>query len=311
MTAIRLEHPVRTLDHRLVLDAGTVLTSEILDELTSSHQDGSCVVLPMLSHGTIYQDLVRFMRQGPYRIIFGDPERTTALLGLTEKIRLPSPIFESLDLFKKHDPYTYRHILMVFIFSTLLAQDLVSDYQDLLHEAEAAPMHDFGKICVPFPILKKAAPLTRAEKTLLEHHASAGFVLLSYYLQDCRGLAATVARDHHERRDGSGYPLGISLADALVEIVAACDVYDALISTRPYRPISFDNRSALEEIVGMSLQGKLGWEVVQILVAYNRRDKPHFKECRVSTEKRGKPPEGNLYGVIVDDETFPSNRGPR
>jgi len=302
MTNLRLGHPVCTLDNRLLLEAGTDLTSEILEELISSHKGESCEVVSLLGYGTVYRDLVQFMRQGPYRVIFDDPARRTNLLSLIEKVRQPLPILESLNLFKKHDPYTYRHILMVFAFSTLLAQDLVRDYGDLLREAEAGPMHDFGKVCVPFHILKKTDPLARIEKTILENHTSAGFVLLSYYLQDYRSLGALVARDHHERRDGSGYPLGIALIDSMVEIVAVCDIYDALISTRPYRPTSFDNRTALEEIVEMSLQGKFGWEVVQILVAYNRKDKPYFKDCKISTERRGKPPEGNLYGVIVDQD---------
>ncbi|GAH62882.1 unnamed protein product, partial [marine sediment metagenome] len=79
----------------------------------------------------------------------------------------------------------------------------------------------------------------------------------------------------------------------------ACDVYDALLSPRPYRPTPYDNRTALEEIIEMAQVGKLSWEVVQTLVSHNRKDRPHFRECVVSTEKRGTPPANSLYGVIV------------
>jgi putative two-component system response regulator len=135
----------------------------------------------------------------------------------------------------------------------------------------------------------------------LRHHTTAGHILLSYYLQDTEHLAVRVAKDHHERNNGSGYPRGMNLNDRAVEIVAVCDIYDALSASRPYRPISFDNRSALEEITRMAERGDVSWEVVRALVAQNRKEKPHFSECSVSLEKRGVPPPGNLYGVVADN----------
>jgi HD-GYP domain-containing protein (c-di-GMP phosphodiesterase class II) len=85
----------------------------------------------------------------------------------------------------------------------------------------------------------------------------------------------------------------------LIEIVAVTDVYDALISTRPYRPISYDNRTALEEITAMAEGGQFNWKIVKALVALNRASKPHFDDCIISLEKRGTPPPRNTYGIIV------------
>jgi HD-GYP domain-containing protein (c-di-GMP phosphodiesterase class II) len=73
-------------------------------------------------------------------------------------------------------------------------------------------------------------------------------------------------------------------------------VYDALISPRPYRPTTFDNRTALEEITVMAQNGKIGWDVLQALVSLNRKDKPDFRNFQVSTEKRGTQPKENSYG---------------
>ena len=189
-----------------------------------------------------------------------------------------------------------------------MSRDLLENSGDWIREAMAGTIHDIGKICVPLQVLKKTNPLTRADRGILEHHALAGFVLLGYLLQDHWSFAAQVARDHHERRDGSGYPLGISLRDRMVEIIAACDVYDALLSRRPYRFTSYDNRTALEQITEMAHGGKLSWEVVQALVSHNRRDKPHFGECKVSAEVRGSPPADSLYGVIVKEDAGSSKR---
>ncbi len=303
----KLDCPIHTLDNRLLLPAGKELTSEALDELIAINKDTSYQALPFLEYGTVYQDILGLLQSPPYHVIFDELKRTLAL-NLMKKINFIPPVLESLKYFKENDFYTYRHTLMVFAMSTIIARDLLEKSEDWIMEAMAGTIHDYGKICVPLQILKKSDPLTRTDRSILEHHALAGFVLLSYFLQDHRSFAARVAKEHHERRDGSGYPLGISLRDRMVEIIAACDVYDALLSPRPYRPIPYDNRTALEEIIEMAQGGKLSWDVVKTLVSHSRKDRPHFRECRVSTEKRGIPPPDNLYGVIADEDAD-NNRG--
>jgi HD-GYP domain-containing protein (c-di-GMP phosphodiesterase class II) len=203
------------------------------------------------------------------------------------------------------NPFDDKTVAGVGKIELIAIEDMVENHQDLMQEITAGLIHDLGKICVSLEILKKSTPVTRTERRILEHHAPAGFVLLSHYFQDTQNLGAKVARDHHERRDGSGYPLGIMLTDRMVEIVAACDIYDALLLPRPYRQTSYDNRTALEEITGMAQKGTLSWEIVQILVAYNRKSKPHYTECTVSREKRGEPPTDNVYGIIAPEPESP------
>lgn len=302
MTDLTLQYPVRTLDGHELLPAGVVLSGAVLAEMVVEGRKKTFTDASLLEYGTTRRDLAAYMLEGNYRTILGDEADYAALLALMENIRLPLPVLESLDYFKDNDMYTYRHVLMVFALSSTIARRMMRSVSDVLQEASAGPLHDFGKICVPVEILTKTTFLKRSERTYLEHHTMAGYVLLSYYLGNFGGIAPTVALDHHERGDGSGYPRGIALRGRLVEIVAASDVYDALISPRPYRKTSFDNRSALEEITRMAEQGKMSWEIVRLLVALNRKDRPPAEEVSVSLEKRGKSPEGNLYGVIVDDE---------
>lgn len=302
MTVLTLQYPVHTLDGQELLPAGVALTGAVLAEMVVEGRKKTFPGVSLLEYGTTRRDLAACISEGNYRTILGDEADYAALLALMEKTRLPLPVLESLDHFKNNDMYTYRHVLMVFALSSTIARRMMRSVSDVLQEASAGPLHDFGKICVPVDILKKTTFLRRSERMYLEHHTMAGYVLLSYYLGNFGGIAPAVALDHHERGDGSGYPRGIALRGRLVEIVAACDVYDALISPRPYRQISFDNRSALEEITRMAEQGKISWEIVRLLVALNRKDRPPPEECAVSLEKRGKSPEGNLYGVILDDE---------
>jgi HD-GYP domain-containing protein (c-di-GMP phosphodiesterase class II) len=302
MASIRLHFPVYTLEKKQLLPAGSSLAEETLLELIADNKVKSQSLYSFMDHGTVNLDLHEFGSRTPYRNIFEDQSRTADMFDLIKQVQLHPAILESLDYFKKHDFYTYRHILMVFALSVLLARDLLPDHEEVLKEVMTGPTHDVGKICVPMQILKKEDLLTRTERSLLEHHAGAGFVLLSYYLRDSMNFASRVARDHHERKDASGYPAGTFLDDPMVEIVAAADIYDALISPRPYRPTSYDNRTALEELTSQAEDGRIGWEVVQALVAYNRKDKPHYLECNVSLDKRGTPPPDNRYGLTIDDE---------
>lgn len=299
---LKLKHPVNTLDNEILLPAGSLPSRETLEELIASDRHRSYPKTPLLEFGTVREDLLESIRHGPYEVIFEGSQRFEQMLAFMEKIRMVLPTVEYLDHFKKEDPYTYLHILKVFALSTLLASVLLEDDQELSLEGMAGPIHDFGKICVPIETLRKSDPLTRTERGILEHHAFAGYVLVSYYLKDPDNFLAKVAKEHHERRNGSGYPQGIALRDRMVEIIVVTDIYDALISHRPYRKAAFDNRSALEEITRMASAGEVSWDVVKALISQNRRNKPPYTECVVSTEIRGKRPEGN-YGVIVDEES--------
>ncbi len=196
---------------------------------------------------------------------------------------------------------------MVFALSTLLAKDLIPDYQDCIQLSATGPTRDIGKICVPLHILKKTTPLTKTERDFLEYHAAAGYVVLAYYFKDRRHLACTVALDHHERRNRSGYPRGVLLEDPLVEIIGVADIYDALIMPRPYRSGAYDNRTALEEVTEMANQKKIGWDVVKALIAHHRASRPDYREITVSAEKRGTPPSYNVHGVVTE-ETDPKDK---
>ncbi len=302
MNDFKLQYPIVTYDNKLLFDAGTVLSPKMIQTLISDCKD-TFPVASLLGHRTVKEDLLSFFRQPPYHVIFGELKKRAELMELMEMINLPFPILESLYYFRKNDYYTYRHLLMVFALSTLLAKHLISDFDVLVQEVIAGPTHDIGKVCIPLDTLKKKVALTKSERHALEHHTLAGYVLLCYYFKDTKNIAARVARDHHERKDGSGYPNGVNIDDSLVDIIMVSDIYDALISPRPYRPVSYDNRTAIEEITWMAKDGKVNMQTVQALVAVNREDAPHYKKCVVSEEKRGVPPEDNVYRIFDDEDS--------
>ena len=296
---LKLQYPVHTLDKQLLLPSGSELSEDTLNHLISSNKSVSRQSHSLLEY--VKKDLLDLLRLPPYNVIFVDQKQTSELLTVMEKVSVIFPVLQAMNYFKNHESYTYSHILITFALTTLLAKDLIFDYEVMMMEVASCPAHDIGKICIPLHILKKSNPLTPAELSILKHHAAAGYVLLCYYLKDTQNLSAIIARDHHERNNCSGYPRGISLTDRMVEIVAVIDIYDALISNRPYRNEAYDNRTAIEEITGMAERNEIGWDVVKALVAYNRKEKPKFSDCVVSDQKRGAPPQGNFYGVIAEE----------
>ncbi|HIJ57637.1 MAG TPA: hypothetical protein HPQ03_16145 [Deltaproteobacteria bacterium] len=296
MALLELEFPIHTLNNRCLFAEGGTLDPETLASLIDSDRIKRYPKSDLSKYGSLNKDTLSFLKVSPYDKIFDDPQIGSVLETML-RVRLPQPALEYLDYFQENDPYTYRHLIIVYALSIILAKDLIGDEDAQYRMFETGPSHDFGKSCTPLSVLKKETPLTRNERAMLEHHVAAGYVIMGYYLKDAECLSAALARDHHERKDGSGYPAGIHLDDIQTEIIIASDVYDALISQRPYREVSYDNRTALEEITGMAERGEIGWEPLQALIGCNREGRPHYTEVNVSLEKRGTPPAENVYGI--------------
>ncbi|MBT4286877.1 MAG: HD domain-containing protein, partial [Deltaproteobacteria bacterium] len=113
-------------------------------------------------------------------------------------------------------------------------------YRSLMH---AATMHDVGKIGIPDSVLLKPGKLTSEEFDTMKAHSSLGSKLLSGIQSKLLRMAAKIAITHHEKWDGTGYPNGLAGEDIPLEgrIAGIVDVFDALVSSRPYKkPWSVD-----------------------------------------------------------------------
>ena len=135
------------------------------------------------------------------------------------------------------DPETGAHILRVAHFSQIIARGMGLSESDQYLLLEAAPMHDIGKVGIADKILLKPGRLEPEEFEIMKRHATIGYELLQGSSSRVLQAGAEIARGHHEKFDGSGYPQGLKGEDIPIfsRIVAVADVFDALTSERPYK----------------------------------------------------------------------------
>jgi putative two-component system response regulator len=136
-----------------------------------------------------------------------------------------------------NDSYTGDHIWRMAAYSAAIARANGWTLAQIEMIELAAPTHDTGKIGIPHGILKAPRALDEAEWAIMKTHSQIGYDILSKSNNSVFKMAAEIARYHHEKWDGSGYPLGLmgeNIPEA-ARIIAIADVFDALSTKRPYK----------------------------------------------------------------------------
>jgi putative two-component system response regulator len=157
---------------------------------------------------------------------------------LTAVGRISNEIVERLSTAAEcMDSDTGEHTMRIGLYANLLSAEMgmSKDFSDTI--TFASKLHDIGKIGIPDDILLKPAPLTPDEFEIMKNHTRHGAKILSHSSYAIVRMAESIALCHHERFDGSGYPLSLTGEAIPLEarIAIICDQYDALVMTRPYK----------------------------------------------------------------------------
>jgi PAS domain S-box-containing protein len=172
-------------------------------------------------------------------------QRTRAQQQLAEA--LTAMVSAMVTAVETRDPYTAGHENRSAEIACAIGRELGWDADRLVGLRMAAMVHDFGKISVPTRILTKPGRLTPEEWELMVKHPETGYEILKDI--PFTWPVADIMRQHHEKLDGSGYPLGLMGDDILPEakVLAVADILEAMTSDRPYRK-GMDLHLALEEL---------------------------------------------------------------
>ncbi|HYH59652.1 MAG TPA: HD domain-containing phosphohydrolase [Thermoleophilaceae bacterium] len=178
----------------------------------------------------------------------------------------PPPLPLLVDLLEERDAALHAHGARVADHAEAIGRELGLPAPAIARVRVAARLHDLGKVWIARDILEKPGPLDAREWTEIRRHpGTAARVLQTAELHD---IAAIIVA-HHERPDGGGYPHAVPSSETPVEaqVVAVADVYDAMTSPRPYKPmLSHDEaRAELEHVAATQLDATVVGAFLRVL----------------------------------------------
>ena len=153
------------------------------------------------------------------------------------RLREMDTLLRLAGIAERRDEATGFHLKRMAKYAGLIARGAGLSENEVEEIELAAPMHDIGKIGIPDSIMLKRGPLNEEEVAVMKTHAMIGHEILKESPSRFMQTAAVIAKSHHEKFDGTGYPFGLQGSDIPLpaRIVALADVFDALTSARSYK----------------------------------------------------------------------------
>ncbi|MCR5720523.1 MAG: HD-GYP domain-containing protein [Lachnospiraceae bacterium] len=157
-----------------------------------------------------------------------------------------------INLLRCSDDYTFKHSVDVAMMSMIIGKNLGLDEKSLRDLALSGLLHDLGKSKIPLEILNKKGKLSEEEFALMKQHSLFGFKILKERNEFNDSILKGVLQ-HHEKLNGRGYPLGVGKDQIhyFAKIIAVADIYDALVTDRPYKK-AYPKCEAVEMLMAMT-----------------------------------------------------------
>ncbi|MGI5879299.1 MAG: HD-GYP domain-containing protein [Syntrophomonadaceae bacterium] len=241
----KLGKDLYSYDSKLLLPRGTVINIEHLDSLAARN----------ISEVYINENTVRPRSEKPFPEVYQHSLHVVRSFMLEAKLGKPldmeeicqttdilfNQVFDENDLFrqmrlmKDKDDYLFTHSVNVAMLSILIGRWLKCDEKTIKELGTAGLLHDLGKVFISDDILNKPGKLTETEFNEIKKHPKLGYQMAIENPEVNYDIANAILL-HHERADGSGYPMGNKGYNAHfhASVVAVADVYDAITSTRSY-----------------------------------------------------------------------------
>ncbi len=248
----KLAFDLKMNDNRIFLRKGVILTRAIIDRIKTIGFQGAYIdddiSQDLVIANVISEELVAKAKSDIknwfLEVEAGDKNaagRTMhtirdAIQDMVEQIQHNSRTMVNIVDLRTFDDYTYSHCLNVGVISAVIGTVMGLNKKSLQELATSSLVHDIGKVFIAKEIINKPATLDEEEYTEMKKHVEKGYQYLRQYNRLAPAAMSGVL-EHHERYSGQGYPKGLRGNDISLfgRIIALSDVYDALISDRPYR----------------------------------------------------------------------------
>jgi|BioPla2DNA2_1021312.scaffolds.fasta_scaffold01002_25 putative nucleotidyltransferase with HDIG domain len=233
----------------IVVSEGTILDEHIIQKLSNLNlskikiicdEDRIPVHEPEENFSVQYNDNIDYVKDILNDLGMGNSIDMKKLNNVADSVVISAgkkkDVVRCLNQIKSTDDYLYAHSVNVSLLSMLLGKWLGLDTEEIMKLVQAGLLHDIGKIKVAPEILNKPGKLTKEEYEEIKKHTVYGYRILEKEKNISRDICAAVLM-HHEKEDGSGYPMGIKgeKIHKLAKIITVADIYDAMTSNRVYK----------------------------------------------------------------------------
>jgi len=234
---------VRTVAHRIPEIAFVMVSSMDDAEMAMAclREGAYGYVLKPFKNNDILIAVANALRRRMLELDYQDREATLARRVLSQTLEIRASREEIalrlISASEHRDNETGAHVRRIGLYAAAMGQMLGWDEARVDCIRSAAPMHDIGKVGVPDRVLQKGGPLTEEEWIIMKTHTTMGANILRDSNVPFIQMGARIAASHHEKWDGTGYPMGLAGEAIPVEARITClvDVYDALINRRIYK----------------------------------------------------------------------------
>ena len=247
---MELAYPVVNETGQAILAEGTVLTSsfierlkltnvEFLDVIERTNDRAHAPILTAEAFDAVYDDTIQVIKSSFSTMRYFKEVPLTQMKELADtSINLlvdAVGVFSYLQIIRRQDDYTFRHSINVAIISGILGKWIGLLGKELKDLILTGLLHDIGKTQIPLEILNKPAKLTPEEMEMMKSHTVLGYKMLQEAQEVNEDILSGILQ-HHEKIDGSGYPMGISgeKTHVFAKVLAVADIYDAMTSDRVY-----------------------------------------------------------------------------
>lgn len=292
---LKITRDIHSITGKLIVSKKESLDIEKLEEISKKIIVASKVWVK-LKESFLFKDFYLQTQCSPYDT-FCKKCGTQTILNIFGSISLPVSILEEYHFMRLKDEYTYRHSINSALLTICMATQFYEDRQKINQITSSSITHDLGKSRIPSNILHSSKPLSEKDYSLIKEHTIYGAVLCSYYYGNPYIENTIVALQHHEKKDGSGYPMSIKLKEDGVSFIAVADIFDALISKRPYRSEPYDVRGAIDVLCQSVEKGELDEKYIKMMIHLNRKEPEPISKINYSKYYRGYYPKINYYGI--------------